>query len=103
MLTKSKIELRLLGSEGINNQKLLYFLLLTALQYPLACYGLLHFLLLTTLFRLHPRVITFSTLKNYPNEVAYFFKDLLPYVYDVISEGTNARQLGDLISLPFFP
>jgi hypothetical protein len=47
-------ELRLLGSEGINNHKLLHFLLFTALQYPLACYKLLYFPLLTVSFHLHP-------------------------------------------------
>jgi hypothetical protein len=65
MVTKSTIELRLLGSEGINNHRLLHFLLRTALQYPLACYKLLCFLLTTASFHLHPRVTTFSTLKVY--------------------------------------
>jgi hypothetical protein len=60
----STLELRLLGSEGINTHKLLHFLLLMALQYPLAWYKLFHFLLLMASFHLHPCVITFSTLKG---------------------------------------
>jgi hypothetical protein len=55
-VTKSTIERRLLSSEGINNHKLLQFLLLTD--------KLLNFLLLTVSFYLHPRMITFSTLKQ---------------------------------------
>jgi hypothetical protein len=55
-VTKSAIELLLLSSEGITNYKLLQFLLLTD--------KLLQFLLLTASFHLHPRIITFSTLKN---------------------------------------
>jgi hypothetical protein len=49
------MELWLLSGEGINNHKLLHF--------PLFTDKLLHFLLLTASFHLHPRIITFSTLK----------------------------------------
>jgi hypothetical protein len=56
-VTKSTLERRLLSSEGFNNRKLLQFLLLPD--------KLLHFLLHTASFHLHPRIITFSTLIGY--------------------------------------
>jgi hypothetical protein len=92
----STIESRLLSSAGISNHKLLHF--------PLITDKLLHFLLLSALFHLNPRIITFSTLQEWnglPADVlASFLCKLITFRKRVREAVTSKEALsGDWVEI----